>query len=84
MIELFGWAGSILLGICGIPQAVQCLKQGHSDGINAWFMWMWFIGEAMTFLYIAVEQGWGPLILNYTINTCVICIIVWYRYFPRR
>lgn len=83
MIDIFGWVGAVLLAGCGIPQAILCWKQGHAKGIDSIFLWMWFIGEILTFSYIIASSGGWPLILNYTANTFMVLLILRYKYFPR-
>ena len=74
MFDLIGWVGSLLLAFCGLPQAIQSVKSGDSNGINSGFIWAWFIGELMTLIYIIPEFKW-PLIFNYTANIIFILII---------
>jgi len=82
MIEYAGWLGSMCLAVCGIPQAVTCYKQGHSDGISPTFLWLWVAGEVFASCYILATHNW-PLIINYAVNTVVVGIILKYKYFPR-
>lgn len=82
-LELIGWIGGILLAICGIPQAYKSLKQGHSTGISASFLWLWFWGEVLVLIYV-VPQLLYPLIFNYLFNIMIIGIILWYKYIPRK
>lgn len=82
MIEFMGYVGSICLALCGIPQAITCYKQGHSEGIAPMFLWLWVLGEVFAAGYIIATQNW-PLIVNYAVNTVVVGIILKYKYFPR-
>lgn len=34
MIDFFGWFGSLLLAICGLPQAIKSFKEKNSDGVE--------------------------------------------------
>lgn len=43
-MEIIGWLGGILLTFCGLPQAWKSYKDGHSYGINMYFIQMWFCG----------------------------------------
>jgi uncharacterized protein with PQ loop repeat len=84
MLELIGWIGSVLLACCGIPQAYSSHKDGHSDGISHAFLWMWAIGEVLTFTYVLGFQTLSlPLIANYAVNILVLLVIIKYKYFPR-
>lgn len=81
-MELMGWIGSFLFAICGLPQAWQSYKQGHSNGLNWFFILAWFYGEILTLGYIWPKQDW-PLICNYLINILFILIIIKYKVYPR-
>jgi uncharacterized protein with PQ loop repeat len=83
MLDLMGWVGSILLGICGIPQAVQSIKQKHSDGLSWSFLIAWTLGELITFVYIIGKQDY-PLMLNYSINVVSTLIILYYKLYPQK
>lgn len=81
---IIGWIGSILLSICGIPQAWKCYKQGHGNGLSYAFIWTWFVGEIITAIYVYCEHGMDlPLLANYSMNIILILIILKYMYYPR-
>lgn len=84
-MELIGWIGSLLFGICGFPQAYQCYKDGHAKGISSSFIWLWTGGEIFTFIYVAMLPitSW-PLIANYTINLISVIMILKYKYWERK
>lgn len=78
---MIGWLGSILLSICGLPQAIQCVKQKHADGVNWCFLGFWGSGEVFTLWYILSKESLDfPLILNYGLNIIFISIIVYYKF----
>ena len=79
-----GWIGSLLLSACGVPQAVQAVRQGHARGLSLGFLWMWGAGEVLTFAYILGFQvlSW-PLVANYLVNTLMVGLLLRYRYWPR-
>lgn len=83
MIELSGYLGAFLLAICGLPQAVQSYKQGHSNGINIATVLMWFWGEIFIIIYV-LPKGDIPLLLNYAANLAIISTIARYKFWPRR
>ncbi len=84
MSEMFGWAGSLLLSVCSIPQAVLSWKQGHSDGISPYMIWLWGAGMFATLLYVISKHDL-PLIINYSFNLVAVwSVIAWYKHFPRR
>ena len=50
--EQVGWVGSILFALCGLPQAIQSVMDGHSNGIAWGFLLMWLGGEVLTLYYV--------------------------------
>ncbi len=79
--DFFGWTGSALFAICGLPQAAQSYREKHSDGLNWYFLLAWFFGELFTLLYIWPKSDW-PLIANYSVNMVMLCVILYYKINP--
>ena len=77
MIGLIGWTGALLLAFCGLPQALQSIEQGHSEGVSEFFVLMWGIGEicCMVYVYKTRERMDWPLMTNYILNLTFITII---------
>lgn len=84
MITTLGWAGSLLLALCAIPQAYKSFKEKRTVGISPAFLWMWMGGEVMAAIYVYCEKYSLPLMLNYISNIVLITIIIWFCYFPRK
>ena len=82
MLDLIGWLGAICFALCALPQAVACYKQGHAEGIDDKFLWLWVIGEVCMIIYTIFKVKDLPLLLNYIANLTCLVIIVRYRYFP--
>lgn len=74
----------MLFALCGLPQAIQSLKQGHSNGLSWTFLMMWLFGEILTLIYVYPKSNILPLLANYTLNLLFLIVIVWYRAFPRK
>ena len=83
-LELIGWIGSVCLGICALPQAIQCYKEKHADGISHGLVWLWYIGELFTLIYIVLTNASIPLILNYSVNLLLLHVILYYKYVTKR
>lgn len=84
MIEIIGWIGSTLFALCGLPQAIQCYKQGHARGVSKLFLWMWLLGEILVQYYVYSKHGMDlPLLVNYWINTVFCLVIARYMYWER-
>lgn len=85
MIEVLGWTGAWMLALCGAPQAWYSIRWGHSDGIDPTFLWSWAVGCALMLAYVAVQRPLqAPLVFNYFLNICFTCVIIKYKYWPRR
>ena len=82
MIEIIGWTGSALFALCGLPQAVQSTREGHSHGLSWLFLLMWFWGEIFTLCYVWPKMDY-PLLANYLTNLVFVVIILFYKIFPR-
>ncbi len=85
MINILGIFASIILVMSSLPQVILCLKQGHAKGVSAGMLWLWLIGMILMGIYIVSTRG-GDLILfcNYSVNICMILVIMKFKYFPRK
>ncbi len=83
-MEIIGWIGSLLFGICGLPQAYRCYKEGNARGMSHYFIWLWTGGEVFTFAYVLMFPviSW-PLVVNYSINLISVIIMIKYKYWER-
>lgn len=80
--EIIGWAGSILLAFCGLPQAVHSWRTGSSEGVTWGLLVMWGFGEVLTLSYVIPKMEL-PLIFNYASNIFFIFVIILYKVRPR-
>ena len=81
---MIGYMGAILLAICALPQAIMSIKNGHSNGLSYVFLWCWYLGELLLLQHVMATLGTdGPLFWNYLINSLLLSIIVYYKYWPR-
>jgi len=76
--ELFGWIGSLLFSLCGLPQAVQCARDGHARGLSWSFLAMWFFGEVFTIIYVWPKAD-VPLLANYMVNLVFLVVMLRYK-----
>ena len=81
-METLGWIGSILFAICGLPQALQSVRDGHSRGLNWFFLLAWFGGEILTIAYVWPKSDW-PLLFNYGINLVFLLVMLRYKIWER-
>lgn len=78
-METIGWIGSWSLAVCGLPQAIKCIKDGNASGMSWEFILLWFIGEIFTLVYILQQNGLKPLIANYSLNVVFTLIILYIK-----
>lgn len=84
MADLVGWIGSLMLAVCGAPQALKSVREGHSRGISPAFLALWLGGE-LSYLYSTIAK-FGPvswLVFNYVGNIVFVLVIIYYALFPR-
>jgi uncharacterized protein with PQ loop repeat len=78
MLDNIGWIGSIMLAFCGLPQAIESYKTKSSEGLTWGFLFMWFIGEIFTIIYVFPKMDL-PLLFNYSANLVFLSIIIYYK-----
>lgn len=81
-MEIIGWLGAALFAICGLPQAVQCAREGHARGLNWFFLLAWLGGEVLTIAYVWPKMD-VPLLANYFINLVFLLIMLRYKIWER-
>lgn len=77
-METLGYIGSIMLALCGLPQAIESYRTKSSEGLTWGFILLWFFGEIFTFAYILPKMDF-PLLINYTANILFLAIILFYK-----
>ena len=84
LIEYCGWIAAFMFAFCGLPQARACYIQGHAEGLDKLFIWMWLVGEILYQVYVIGKHGFDyPLLINYWFNTVIVLFIMRYVYWPR-
>lgn len=78
-MEILGWVGSICFCLCALPQAIYCWRHKTAEGLSWWFLWMWFVGEIATFIYV-FPKGCMPLLVNYVLNFILLLVIMYYKF----
>ena len=82
-METIGYIGSIMLAICGLPQAIESYKTKSSEGLTWGFIGLWFWGEIFTFAYILPKMDL-PLLINYSVNIIFLSVIIYFKLFPKK
>ncbi len=83
-VEIIGWLGSILLALCGLPQAIHSFKTKSSEGLTWSFIFMWLVGEVFTLIYIVSKSNVAPLLINYCLNIIFLSVILYYKILPKK
>ena len=83
--ETIGWTGNILFAICGIPQVIKTYRSKSAKDLSLLFLWLWFVGELLTFIYIVVgdletDIFHYPLYFNYIVNIFMVCFLLYAKY----
>ncbi|MBR7158430.1 MAG: PQ-loop repeat-containing protein [Alphaproteobacteria bacterium] len=85
ILQIFGWIGSFAYAISCIPQAYTSVRQGHSHGVNRWFMILWIIGAVCSLIYISptmLEQL--PLVFNFGVGGISASVVLFYCFHERK
>ena len=80
--EIVGWAGSIMLSVCAVPQVYRTWRTRKAGDLSWGFLILWFFGEIFTFAYILVGDFLSqvfhlPLYLNYLLNTLLVVYLIY-------
>ena len=78
MMEMLGWIGALMLGICALPQAIYSYINKDSSGISLSFLLLWLGGEVFTLIYIVSTTMQLPLVANYLFNILCLSVILFY------
>lgn len=86
MHEIIGWFGAFLFAVCALPQAVKTFKTKKADDISWLFLWLWFLGEIFTFLYLIIDDiklrtTHFPLYINYIFNIVIVVYLIFAKKF---
>ena len=82
--DSFGWIGSILLAICGLPMLIKSYKEGHAEGVSLLFLLAWWLGEVLLLVFVIGKFKGIILILNYSANVLLVTGILYYKFRPRK
>lgn len=80
---IIGWVGAFMLALCGLPQAIECIRRGNAEGLNLTFLLLWTAGEIATLFAISTDAPLYYLFLNYGLNLVFLTVIWRYKLWPR-
>lgn len=78
MIDVIAWVGAVAFSICAIPQAWECYRHKHAQGLAWSFLILWLVGE-VCFLIYSIYLVDFPLMVNYVANGLALGIIMYYK-----
>ena len=81
LIDTCGWIGSLSFSIYSIPQAIDALKQGRTEGLSTGMVLLLFFGALCSLIYILPDFS-SPLFYNFSISLLSASTIARYHFFP--
>ena len=81
MTEFMGWVGAVMFSCCAVPQCLKTWRTRRADDLSWLFLWMWCVGEILTFGYVLVTNAQVgvyqfPLLTNYVFNLALVCYLL--------
>ena len=73
-MKYFGWMSTVFLILCSLPEIYSGLKTGQV-GATYGLLYLWLLGE-LTGLVYTIWRKDIPLIVNYTMNSILVGIII--------
>ena len=82
-IEICGWIGSLSYASYTIPQAVEAVRTGETNGISALMIFLIMFGAFFSILCILPDVT-SPLLYNFLSAFICASILCKYYFFPRK
>ena len=76
--NLIAFIGSILLGICSIPELIRTVRDSHCY-IGWGMMLTWYLGEILVAIHVYRKHKDFVLLMNYCLNIVIISILLAYK-----
>jgi len=81
-MEVVAWMATVILSLCGIPQAIKVFKEGHAEGISGAFIVMYLTGSSLNLIYV-ISLWELPLIAGTITGLFCVSTYAFYKLFPR-
>jgi uncharacterized protein with PQ loop repeat len=82
--QVIGWIGAFAFALCGLPQAIRSIEDGHSNGLEWGFLLLWVLGEFCAVYFVWDDKKkLSPFFFNYVVNIIFVGIIIFYKIFPQ-
>ena len=78
VVEFLGWSGALLLAMCAIPEVIKSIITKNCS-VGWGMLSLWWVGEALTLIFIAVRAPEIQLLVNYGINFLFVSILIYYK-----
>lgn len=75
---MIGWVGSLLLGICALPETIRTIKDGRCH-VGWGMLLLWFLGEVFVFIHVLLNIHDISLLTNYSLNIILLLIMIYYK-----
>lgn len=82
-IDACGWIGSLSYSIYSIPQAIDAIRYGKTEGLSNGMVLLLFFGALCSLVYILPDFS-SPLFYNFSISLIASSMIMRYHFFPRK
>ncbi len=82
-IDTCGWIGSLSYSIYSIPQAIDALRYGRTEGLSNGMVLLLFFGALCSLIYILPDFS-SPLFYNFSVSLIASSTIMRYHFFPRK
>ncbi len=83
MIQILGYVAMGCLIMAAVPQAIKAVREGHSNGIAGPYVLLLLSGFTLMSVYLCLTKPVYPVLCNYLFNILMMCIIGYYKLFPR-
>ena len=77
---MIGWLGSLLLGICALPETIRTIKDGRCH-VGWGMLLLWLLGEVFVFIHVLFNIHDIALLTNYSLNIILLIIMIYYKLF---
>jgi uncharacterized protein with PQ loop repeat len=75
---MLGWIGSLLLGICALPETIRTIKDNRCH-VGWGMLLLWYSGELFVFFHVFFNIHDLALLTNYLLNIILITIMLIYK-----
>ena len=79
--EILGYCGTSILVIAGVPQVVKTIKDNHANGLSLIYLILLILGFLSMLIYILTTSKQIPLVIGYSVNSCSVLILLYYKIF---